>query len=180
MLLYIHKFIYKPMPKKLEENLNIGEVLHEWSIPEYEQHERNRAWYIIMGVIGVSLIVYSLLSANFLFSLILILFIIIIFLQSHQEPIIIPFRITDLGVIVNDRFYLYSELNEFYIIYNPGDELKMLYVETVGNFTPRLRVPLMDNDPNEIRITLRSFIDENLEKEEEPFSDMIARKWRIH
>jgi hypothetical protein len=37
----------------------------------------------------------------------------------------------------------------------------------------------MDMDPNEIRITLRSFIEENLEKEEEPFTDMIGRKWRL-
>lgn len=168
------------MPKKIEENLNVGEILHEWSIPEYEQHERNRAWYIIMGLIATVLITYSLLSSNFLFSLVLILFIIIIFLQSHQDPIIIPFAITDLGVIVNDRFYQYSELTEFYIIYNPEEELKMLYLETAGNFTPRLRVPLMDSDPNEIRITLRSFIEENISKEEEPFSDMIGRKWRIH
>lgn len=180
MLLLICIYYTEYMPKKIEENLNIGEILHEWSIPEYEQHERNRAWYIIMGVVGTILIAYSLLSSNFLFSLVLILFIIIIFLQSHQEPIIIPFRITDLGVIVNDRFYQYSELNEFYIIYNPEEGLKMLYLETAGNFTPRLRVPLMDNDPNEIRITLRSFMEENIGKEEEPFSDMIGRKWRIH
>lgn len=180
MLLYVYNSIYRFMPKKIEENLNIGEVLHEWSIPEYEQHERNRAWYIIMGIIGVVLMGYSLLSSNFLFSLILILFIIIIFLQSHQDPIIIPFRITDLGVIVNDRFYSYSELDEFYIIYNPEEQIKILYVETMGNFTPRLRVPLMDNDPSEIRVTLRSFIEENIEKEEEPFSDMLGRKWRIH
>ncbi|PIY93063.1 MAG: hypothetical protein COY69_03600 [Candidatus Magasanikbacteria bacterium CG_4_10_14_0_8_um_filter_32_14] len=168
------------MPKKIEENLNIGEVLHEWNIPEYEQHERNKAWYIIMGLIGFALITYSLLSSNFLFSLILILFIIIIFLQAYQDPIVIPFLITDLGVIINDRFYSYSELDEFYIIYNPEEDLKMLYIETVGNFTPRLRLPLMDNDPNEIRITMRSFIEENIEKEQEPFSDMIGRKWRLH
>ncbi|HAO52792.1 TPA: hypothetical protein DCQ85_05020 [Candidatus Magasanikbacteria bacterium] len=168
------------MPKKLAENPNVGEILHEWSVPEYDQHERNTTWYVIMGVFGVILLAYSLFTSNFLFSLILVLFIVIIFLQSHQEPIIIPFRITDLGVIINDRFYLYSELSNFYIIYNPEENLKIVYIETLGNFTPKLRVPLMDMDPNEIRITLRSFIDEDLEKEEEPLSDMIGRKWRLH
>ncbi|MDD2656106.1 MAG: hypothetical protein PHQ18_00850 [Patescibacteria group bacterium] len=168
------------MPKKLAENPNVGEILHEWSVPEYDQHERNTAWYVIMGIFGVILLAYSLFTSNFLFSLILVLFIVIIFLQSHQEPIIIPFRITDLGVIINDRFYLYSELSNFYIIYNPEENLKIIYIETLGNFTPKLRVPLMDMDPNEIRITLRSFIDEDLEKEEEPLSDMIGRKWRLH
>ena len=168
------------MPKKIEENQNIGEVLHEWSIPEYEQHERNLAWYIIMGIVGFALMTYSLLSSNFLFSLILVLFIIIIFLQSHQDPIVIPLFITDLGVVINDRFYSYSELDEFYIIYNPEEQVKIIYIETISNFTPRLRIPLIDMDPNEIRITMRSFIEENIEKEQEPFSDMIGRKWRLH
>ena len=38
----------------------------------------------------------------------------------------------------------------------------------------------MDEDPNEVRSTLKEFLDEDLEKEEEPFSDMLARKWQLH
>ncbi|MFA7245309.1 MAG: hypothetical protein WC070_03990 [Candidatus Magasanikbacteria bacterium] len=167
------------MPKKLEENPNIGEILHEWSIAEYEKYTRSKFWYIFMGVLGGIFLIYSLLSASFLFSLVLVLFAVIIFLQSQQDPIIIPFRITDLGVIVNDRFYVYSELKDFYIIYNPQEVVKNLYIESLSSFSPILRIPLMDMDPNEIRMTLRSFIDENLEKEEEPITDMISRRWRI-
>ena len=167
------------MPKKLEDNPNVGELLHEWSIPEYEKQERPKVWYIVMGVFAVILLAYSILSASFLVSLIIVLFAVIMFLQAHQEPIVIPFGITDLGVIVNDRFYDYSEFENFYLVYNPEENLKMLYIDTAGTFMPSLRVPLMDMDPNEIRITLRSFVEENLEKEGEPFSDMIARKWRL-
>ena len=68
------------MPKKLEENIDVGEILHEWTVQEYEKHERNRAWYVIMSIIGIVLLAYSLLTSNFLFSLVLILFVVIIFL----------------------------------------------------------------------------------------------------
>jgi hypothetical protein len=168
------------MPKVIDENSFVGEVLHEWSVPEYEQHLRNTAWFVIMGVLGFAFIAYAIFTGNFLFALIIVLFAIIIFLQSHQEPIIIPFRITELGLVVNNRFYTFSELNKFYIIFNPDDEVRMLYIEMASAMRPQLRIPLMDMDPNEVRMTLREFMEEDLEKEEEPFSDMFARKWRIH
>lgn len=167
------------MPKNLDNESIVGEILHEWSIPEYEQHERNRAWFVIMGVLGVLFVTYALFTDNFLFALIIILFGIILFLQSHQAPIIIPFKITELGLVVNNRFYSYSELEDFFIIYSPPD-VKMLFIETKSTSRPMLRVPLMDIDPNDVRNTLREYIQENLEKEEEPFSDMLGRKWQIH
>ena len=167
------------MPRVIDENIQIGPVLHEWSIPEYNQYERNRFWYVLMSIVGAALIIYAVLTGNFLFALIIVLFAIILFLQSHQEPIILPFRITELGVVVNNRFYKYSELNEFYILYNPP-ELKVLFIETNSGTRPDLRVPLMDMNPNEIRMTLQEFLTENLEKEEEPFGDMMARKWMFH
>ncbi|MBI2436578.1 MAG: hypothetical protein HYV41_02430 [Candidatus Magasanikbacteria bacterium] len=168
------------MPKTIDENSFVGEVLHEWSVPEYEQHVRNTAWFVIMGILSLAFIAYAIFTGNFLFALIIVLFGIIIFLQSHQEPIIIPFRITDMGLVINNRFYTFSEFDKFYVIFNPHDDAKMLYVETHSLTRPTIRVPLMDMDPNEVRMTLREFMEEDLEKEEEPFSDMFARKWRIH
>lgn len=168
------------MPKTIDEHSFVGEVLHEWSVPEYEQHLRNTSWYIFMGILGFAFIAYAILSGNFLFALIIVLFAIIVFLQSHQEPIIIPFQITDLGLVVNNRFYTFSEFDKFYVIFNPDDDAKMLYVETHSLSRPTIRVPLMDMDPNEIRMTLREFIEEDIEKEEEPFSDMVGRKWGLH
>ncbi|PLX28464.1 hypothetical protein C0581_02165 [Candidatus Parcubacteria bacterium] len=167
------------MPKLIDDSVLIGDILHEWSVPEYDQHTRNRAWYILMTIIGVGFVVYALFTDNFLFALVIILFAIIVFLQTHQEPIVIPFKITELGIMVNNRFYSYSELDEFYIIYNPP-EVKTLFIETVSTTKPRLRIPFMDEDPNEVRATLKEFLDEDFEKEEEPFSDMLARKWQLH
>ncbi|HAT03696.1 MAG TPA: hypothetical protein DCS29_02885 [Candidatus Magasanikbacteria bacterium] len=167
------------MPRVINDEVLVGNTLHEWSVPEYEQHNRNRAWYILMSVLGIGFVVYAIITSNFLFALVIVLFAVIIFLQSHQEPIIIPFKITELGLIVNNRFYLYSELSDFYIIYNPP-EIKVLFIETLSATRPTLRIPLMDEDPNAIRSTLREFVEENLEKEEEPLSDMLGRKWQLH
>ncbi|MEK7643892.1 MAG: hypothetical protein AAB390_01160 [Patescibacteria group bacterium] len=167
------------MPKLLTENSATGAIIHEWEVTEYEQHNRQFRWYLIMTVIGVSLVGYGIFTGNFLFALIIILFAIIIFLQSHQDPHILPFKIAELGIILNNRFYAYSEFTDFYIIYEPP-AVKMLFLETDSSFRPRLRVPLPNIDPNEVRFTLRQYLSENVDKEEEPFSEKVAREWKLH
>ena len=107
------------MPKLIDDSVLIGDILHEWSVSEYDQHNRNRAWYILMTFLGVGFVAYALMTDNFLFALVIILFAIIMFLQTHQDPIVIPFKITELGIMINNRFYSYSELDGFYVIYNP-------------------------------------------------------------
>lgn len=167
------------MPRIIDDKLIIGEILHSWRIKEYERHERPTAWYVLMGVLGALLVGYGIFSGNFLFALIVVLFAIILFLQSHQEPSEFPFCVTELGVCVNNRFYPYSELGKFYLIYNPPD-VKMLFIDTLSPLRPALRIPLNDDDPNAVRHTLRGYLQEDVEKEEEPFGDMLARRWKIH
>jgi hypothetical protein len=167
------------MPKVVDESVVVGNTLLEWSIAEYEQHFRPTAWYVIMTIVGSLLVGYAIFTDNFMFAIIVVLFAIILFLQSHQKPIVVPFRITELGIIINNRLYQYSELKDFYIVYQPP-EIKMLFIETQGTFRPRLRIPLIDMNPNEVRDLLLEFLEENLQKEEEPFSDKVAREWRMH
>lgn len=167
------------MPKPLAEDVLIGSILHRWTIQEYDQHQRGVLWYIFMTSAGLILVAYGLISSNFLFSLIIILSAIIIFLQSHQAPQQILFQITELGVIIGNKFYSYGELDNFYIIYNPP-EIKTLFIETKSALRPMLRIPLLDENPIEVRQDLRKYLDEDLEKEEEPRSDTVARRWKIH
>ena len=167
------------MPRSLTPDTLTGDVLQEWTIQEYDQHERGSLWYIIMITVGLALVAYGLLSDNFIFSLIIILSAIILFLQSHQEAPQVLFQITELGVVVGSRFYPYTELKDFYIIYNPP-EVKTVYIEPKSTVRPTLRIPLLDQNPLDIRAHLQQFLPEDLEKEEEPASDAIARRWKIH
>jgi hypothetical protein len=167
------------MAKQINQDTLLGDVLYEWTIQEYEQYARNVWWYIVMITAGLVLVLYGIFSGNFLFSLIIVLFAIIMFLQSHQTPPQVAFQITEFGIVVGNRFYKYSELINFYIIYNPP-HTKSLFVETKSNFKPLLRIPLLDINPIEVRHTLREYLEEDLEKEEEPISEAFARNWRIH
>lgn len=166
------------MPEVIQENSVLGNPLHEWTIQEYEQYERTPRWYWLMGFIGVVSLIYSLLTGNFLFALVIILFGIILFLQSHQSPPQLSFVITDLGIIVGRRFHAYSELESFYVVYRPP-EVKTLFFQTKSMLEPMLRIPLLDVDPVEVRFSLLQYLVEDSEKEDEPLSDQIARNLRL-
>jgi len=167
------------MPQALKDGVLTGSVLHEWTIQEYERHERGWLWYLIIGGLGLLMVFYGMATGNFLFSLIVILAAIVIFIQSNQEPLQVPFQITELGAVVGNKFYPYGEFDSFYVIYNPP-HVKTLYLVTKGIIHPTLRIALLDADPMEVKQTLREFLVEDTEKEEEPLADRAARNWRLH
>lgn len=167
------------MPRPLSDDILTGDILHAWQVKEYEEHDRPTSWYIFMGSIGLLLVIYGLFSGNFIFSLIIILAGIIFFIQSSQQPQDVPIFISELGIGIGNRFYKYSELEDFYIIYRP-DEIKMLFIETKTSLRPLLRIALNDNNPLEIRDTLDNYLVENFEKEVEPLSEALSRNFKLH
>lgn len=168
------------MPKNItKEDVNFGKIIYQWTIKEYQKYERNRRWYIFMGIIGLFLIGYAIFTSDYLFALVIVLFVIILFLGDLQEPLDISFALTNTGILVGNRYYRYTELNNFWIIYNPP-EVKSLYFSFNNLLKHRLQVPLMDYDPRPIRELLSQYLAEHVEQEEEPMSDRISRIFRIH
>ncbi len=162
-----------------KENVNIGDVVFSWTIKEYQKYERDKRWYFIMLGLGALLVIYAVVSVNYLFALIIVLFAIILLMSDMKEPMEVPFVITNLGIIVGNRFYRFSELNNFWIIYNPP-EIKSLYFSFNSFFRHRLQIPLLDYDPRSIREVLVKYLEEDLDKEDEPLSDRLSRIFRIH
>ncbi|MEK7680530.1 MAG: hypothetical protein AAB348_00560 [Patescibacteria group bacterium] len=168
------------MPINLaKENLSPGNVVFEWVIKEYDKYDRSRRWYFVAGIFGILMLVYALFARNYLFVLIVILFGIILFMQDMQEPMEVDFAITETGLVLGNRFYPFKEFDSYYIIYNPPD-VKSLYFLTKSVMRHRLQIPLFDFDPRPIREYLNHYIVEDVEKEEEPFTDRIARRFKIH
>lgn len=167
------------MPKQLTPQLFIGDILHEWDVNEYEQYERPRNWYLVVGGLGLALVLFGVFTNNFLFTLIILLAGIIVFMQSQQTPLQVPVALTNRGIIIGRRFYSYDEFTEFYILFIPG-QVKALFLETSSILQPRIQLPLDDVDATDIRETLRMYIEENFEKEEEPVSEQMRKMWRIH
>ncbi|MEK7213463.1 MAG: hypothetical protein AAB678_03450 [Patescibacteria group bacterium] len=168
------------MPQDItKEEVNLGQVIYQWSVKEYEQYERDGRWYWMMGIPGAALLVYAILAANYLFALVVVLFAIILFMHGIAEPVQVDFAITNTGLVLGRKYYKYNELSDFWIIYTPP-EVKNLYFSVRTLTKHRLQISLLDNDPRPIRDYLKQYLVEDLEQEEEPLSDKIGRLFKLH
>jgi len=167
------------MPQDLtREKVNFGQIVYQWNVKEYDQYKRDRRWYLVIGIIAALLIVYAVLTANYSFALIIVLFGIVLYLQQINEPVELSFAMTTTGIILGQKYYKYSELKNFWMIYNPP-EVKNLYFGLNNVIKHRLQVALLDNDPRPIRQYLKQYVTEDLEEGEEPFSDKLSRLLKL-
>lgn len=151
-----------------------SKILLSWKFPEFPIYQRGTNWYIWMGLVGGALIIYAIITANFLFAIILVLGALILFVRSHGQPRAIEFTITDMGLSVGETFYPYKEIKNFWIVYEPP-EVKSLYIDLRSAFRPHLLIPLEDEDPVKIRKILLKYIVEDTDRDTEPLADQISR-----
>lgn len=159
--------------EKNQEKNDAGEVFFHWQFDEFTRHQRSGGWYIWAGIIVVTLVGYSIFSSNFLFGLITIIAALTI-LMFHRNNEKIDFKITQDGIFVNDKFYNYDSLINFYIIYNPPT-VKSLYFEPKSFLQPRIPIFLADQDPLKIREVLLQYLEEDIDREDEPVSEQTSR-----
>jgi hypothetical protein len=154
------------------------ETYLSWKYSEAERYERGRVWYLGMGAAGLGLLLYSLVSGNFLFALIVIMFGLVIYLSSIQTPTDTDVMIREDGIHVGGAHYTYSEIVHFWFVYEPP-MVKHLYLDFKEPWKPRAIIGLGEQNPNAVRQVLSEFIVEDLTKDEEPLLDAIGRVLKL-
>lgn len=155
-----------------------GEILHSWKFSEFPNYQRGRRWYLTATIIATVMVVWSLATSNYLFGIIIILTGVIVVAQSRRSPHDVVTQITEDGVVVGQNFYRFADTKNFWIVYDPP-HIKKLYLRFKESLRPMLAVPLEDQNPVNIRRTLRRFLDEDLSEDSEPSSDSISRLLKI-
>ncbi len=155
-----------------------GRPLVVWEIDEYPRQTRSRRWYMIMAVAGVSLIVYSIATANFLFAVIILMSGIITLLSDFKHPDRIVVAVTSTGFVVGETYYDFRAIRDFALVYEPP-EVKLLYVSFRQAWNPMLAIPLEDTDPNAVRKELLPFCLENLDRTSETLTEVLRRVYKL-
>jgi hypothetical protein len=161
------------MPERVTEDFD-HEVFHSWEIPEYIQYPHSRRWYLIAGGLVLAAIIYSVFfDDNYLFAFILLLITIVFAFHEMREPRITQFGITDSGIIWHGIFFAFKEIRNFWILYE--SDAQNIYFIFKNATTPRLTIPLMDENPVEIRDTLKRYLFEDTARDEEPLGDVVGK-----
>ena len=149
--------------------------LMSWEITEFREHQRTKKWYIAMSVTAAILLIWSILSANFLFAMIIVVAAIIIAAEEKNGNSKVEFSITEDGISVGGKSWEWSAFKNFWIYYEPKEGAKHLFFEWKNSFKPRLQVPIGNKNPLKMRAILLRFLTEDLERENEPMSEQLAR-----
>jgi hypothetical protein len=164
--------------KNQSTNQDHGKIFASWEFPEFIKYQRNTAWYVFTALIGLFLIIYAVYTYNFLFAFIIVMLGFILVIYMAKEPMTVRFIITEDGLELNHHFYSYKEVDTFWIIYEPP-EVKNLYFDFKSTLKPSFSIPLLNQDPLEIRTVLLKYLREDLEKEEESTTDLLERKFKL-
>ncbi|MFA5051266.1 MAG: hypothetical protein WC499_04080 [Patescibacteria group bacterium] len=166
------------MAQNTNQNIDHGKNFLSWQFPEYTKYEREKSWYIIVGLISLGIIIYSIVTANILFVILLILFMTIITLHNRHEPMDVLCDIFEDGVAVGSQFYEWSDIKNFRIVYQPPD-VKKLYIDLKNNLLQDFSIPLEDQSPLMVRDILKKYLKEDLTKTEETLTDRLNRWLKI-
>ena len=145
-----------------------------WNFPEYNLPQRKKGWYVWAVLIFMILLVYTVITANFLFGLIIIISAIIMLIKHNREIRMVKIEITKKGIQIDDTNYSFKELKKFWLVYEPP-EIKNLYIDFKRPFKPTLIIPLTDQNPLHIRKFMKEYLEEDLEKEGESTTEALTR-----
>lgn len=162
----------------IQEMLIRGQDRFVWEAPLYPTYPRGPLWYFGITAGTLILVSYALLTNNFLFAFLLLLSAIILVLAGNEQAPIALAQVGDIGVVWNGTLYLYRDIVNFAIIYDPP-YVRTLYLETKSLTRHTVRIDLEDQDPVELRAHLRVYLSENTDLQMEPGSDILGRLLRI-
>jgi hypothetical protein len=188
--------------KKKDQEIESEDDVISWKVQEYTAPKKTKRWYLIAGLVGIVLIAYALFTSNLIFAVIIIIGAILIILSDGNKPGILTIELSDDGVKVGKEFYLYEQLDNFFIIYRPKEGIKNLYLEFKRFVRPqvsgaaksgryewmlwlmnfartRLSIPLDDMNPVLIRKNLLKYLKEDVERTDIPLSEKLSEMLKL-
>lgn len=167
-----------------ENEKKYGKTLKTWSFTG-ENTEKSSIYVKIIAflILGASF-VYSIISKNYLFSMIIFLIVFIYYFELRdktKEKIKTKnnFSILEDGILIDEEFFDWDNIREFYIIYFPEEKVKKLYFKLKNILISRIYINIENENPNEIREILNQYIEENLERKYEHTSDRIEKFFKF-
>lgn len=167
-----------PINLNLEPQANIGQELLRWTFLEFKRPSRTRSWWIMAGLVTALLLIYAIYTTNFLFAIIILMFAGLFYVENRRSPRRLDCRITNTGIAVGKKFWRYNELKNYWIVYHPP-QITNLYIQPKNPFDPRITVPLVKINPLQVRKLLNKYLEEDLEREDEPTSEAITRLLKL-
>ncbi len=147
-----------------------------WETPEFIQYKKNRLWFIIAIAIFIILVIFAAVTRQWLMAAVIVLVGVVIYIFTQQKPKTVSFSISHAGISFGERFYPYSEIKSFWVVYEPT--IRTLNFELTRRFSTIITIQLLEQDPLPIRKFLKKYLPEEKSRGED-INDRISRFLRF-
>jgi len=162
--------------KKIFPHTSSREIIREWGAEEFSYYEKSRVWFLIGGAIFFIIVGYFTITKQIITAITFLLLGITVYIFSLKKPRTVGCSITYKAISVDNVAYPFSDLESFWIFYEPPD-FKVISLKHKKPYLPHIHIPLGEEDPVEIRQVMLELLTE--EEQEEAFSDRLARYLRF-
>ena len=140
-----------------------------WSTHLTAPHRKDRILYATLALVAAAILV-AYFAHDFLFTTVLILSAVVLNLNATRPHRPSEITVHTTGVSVDDQRHHYADMKSFWIDYQPN--LKELSIELKKGYAPRIKIPLEDANPLEIRQAMVSYVPEK--EHEQSFLDHLV------
>ncbi len=145
-----------------EEYLSEHEIQHEvttflsWHAPGRPYRKRTKEYYVNSFLITIAIEIILFLFSQYLLMLVVFSLAFLTFALAVVPPHMFFYRISSEGIRVEDHYYIWDELYDFYFMKRQG--VDVLHIRTKAYFPGELTIVLGDMPVNQVKTVLIPFL----------------------
>ncbi|MFZ1074992.1 MAG: hypothetical protein WAN50_01320 [Minisyncoccia bacterium] len=145
----------------------------EWEGREYDHNPKSADWYWALGIVATAAVIASVLFANYLLAILIVVAAAAIALHAAKVPPVHRFRLADNGILIGDQLHPFAQMISFSVLEDiEGEFPPMISIKTKNWHSPHLIIPLEGVDADLIYAYFLQHVDE---KEHPPtFAELVA------
>jgi hypothetical protein len=148
-------------------------VIFEWEGREYEHNPKSADWYWALGIVAVAGSVASILFANYLLVVLIVVAAVTISLHGTKHPPLHRFRVVEHGLIIGEELFHFEHMVSFSVLEDiDGTFPPLLSIHNDSWLSPHLMVPLEGVDADAVYEYFLHHVDEG--KHTHTFTDLVA------
>jgi hypothetical protein len=148
-------------------------VLLEWEGKEYDHNPKSADWYWALGIISIAGIIASILFANYLLAVLILIATVALALHAAKEPPLHQFQLIEEGVVIGEELHPFERMMSFSVLEDIEGELPpMISIKTENWFSPHLIIPLSGVDLDVVYAYFLHHVHE--EEHKHSLTDLVA------
>ena len=148
----------KPEPKEQDQMNHSHDIqtILEWSAPGRPFRKRGKQYYLTSLLIALLIEVILFLFSQYLLMLVVLSLLFVAFALASVAPSNFKYRMSSEGITVEDHFFLWQELYDFYFKRREG--VDVIHIRTRAFFPGELTITLGDTDREHVKSALLPYL----------------------